>query len=839
MASRSQRGRRATANAAPPRAGRRAALLGRRSVRAFVAHEHRSAALLLALLVLVYLWPALVQGHVLAPTALLWLEPPWQSLAPRGVERWINGDLGDVPYAYYAWDVLARRLIHAGTFPAWNPYAFGGTPLWANSQIAWLSPFSLPLWILPLNYGLGVAAALKLWVAGFGTYLLSRELRLGFWPGVVAGVAFVLCSFNVVWLSYGVFVSVAATLPWALWLGERIARRGRALDGLVLAGVLTVALTGGHPGTQVHVLAATVLYALVRVATLAGVERRDRGLRLALVGAGLLVALLAAAVVLLPAERAAADTVGAAARAHGAPRFAGSLMPFDVLRTALFPEWWGRPSEGVSAGPGPAGYRERTFYAGTATLVLAFVALLAPGGWRRKAPFALIGFLGLAIALRLPVLYDVVIRLPGFDRVQNSRIYLWFVLAAAVLGGFGLQRLLDARGRLGRGWLALAAALLAAVAAVASIGPGGSTWSAALEHAVRRTRTADATVLSLASALTWLAFAVALAAIVLLVRRRPRAAGVAGALVALVVVLDMLHFANGYQPIGPISTVLPKPTPAVAYLQRHRDAGRIAAVQSMGADWSTLYGLRDVRGFDSPLPTFRFFRLWQLMDPTADPYSLNSFTELSPRVLGLLGARWILFPPGTQGGGNDVKRVYEGRDATVVENRLAAPRAFVAGSVRVVSGPVDELASIEEEGFDPRRVATLRAGEIDGPPPAGTSGSARLVTERNASVTLRASLPRRGLVVLDDTWAPGWSVEVDGREAQALQANVVLRGVVVPAGTHEIVWRYRVPGLRAGAALSAVGLLAGLAWAGALVARSRRTRQPPRSTKPRPLSSAT
>ena len=42
--------------------------------------------------------------------------------------------------------------------------------------------------------------------------------------------------------------------------------RGRARDGLALAVVVAVALTGGHPGTQVHVLAAVGLYALARVA---------------------------------------------------------------------------------------------------------------------------------------------------------------------------------------------------------------------------------------------------------------------------------------------------------------------------------------------------------------------------------------------------------------------------------------------------------------------------------------------------------------------------------------------------------------------------------------------
>jgi len=782
--------------------------------------------LLLGLVVLVYLWPALVAGHVLAPTALLYLQPPFHAVAPAGVERWLNTDLGDVPYAYYVWDVLAHRLIHAGTFPAWNPYAFGGTPLLANSQIAWLSPFSLPLWILPVNYGLGVAAALKLWFAGFGAYLLARELRLGFWPGIVAGVAFALCSFDVVWLSYGIFVSVVAMAPWALWLVERIVRRGRAADGLALTAVLAVALTGGHPGTEVHVLAATLLYALVRISTAGGASRRERGGRLALVGAGVVVALLLTAVVLVPAQRASLDTVGAAARAHGGPHFAGSQMPFSVLRTTLFPDWWGRPSEGVTAGPGPAGYRERTFYTGAATLVLALIGLLAPGAWRRKAPFALLGFLGVAIALRLPGVYDLTVRLPGFDQVQNSRIYWWLLLAVALLAGFGLQAVLDARGRLGRAWLAPAAAGLAGVVAIAAIGPRAGAWGTAFTHALARAATHAADALALASALTWLAFAAALAAILVALRARPRGRSAAAIAIALLVTLDMLHFAAGYQPIGPARDVVPPRTPAIAYLQRHAGADRIAGVQAMDADWGTLYGLRDVRGADAPLPTNRFFRLWRLMDPTDDPYHLNGFTELSPRLLGLLGARYVLLPPGAQLGERTMRPVYRGADATIDENLLAAPRAFVARRVVPAASEDEEFETLAEPAFDPRREATVRTGELHGAPStAANAGTARVVRETNASVTLRATLARAGVVVLDDTWAPGWSVTVDGRSARPLEANAVLRGVAVPAGAHAIVWRYRVPGLALGAALSALGLAAALAWAGLLLVRVRRPRR--------------
>ena len=276
MVSRSLRGRRATAASATRGGARLRALRHSRAARALVAHEHRTAAAAFALLVIAYLWPALLGGRVLAPTALLQFEVPWAGSAPASAARYANGDLADVSLSYYPWIVLARAFVHAGTFPAWNPYAFGGTPLFANVQMAWASPFSIPLWILPLPYALGVAAALKLWVAAFGTYLLARELRLGFWAGLVAGTSFSLCAFDVVWLSHGVFVSVAALLPWAIWLTERVVRRGRGSDGLALTAVIALALAGGHPGTQVHVLAATALYALCARRSPAGAARRER-----------------------------------------------------------------------------------------------------------------------------------------------------------------------------------------------------------------------------------------------------------------------------------------------------------------------------------------------------------------------------------------------------------------------------------------------------------------------------------------------------------------------------------------------------------------------------------
>jgi len=805
-----------------------------------------AAALLLALPVLVYLWPVLVGGKVFSPDAVLYKLAPWQSLRPASTASYENYLLADVPIVLRPWRELVRSLLHDGVLPLWNPHALTGVPLIGNPQTGLFSPFALPLWILPFGWALGFAAALKLWAGALGAYLLAREMRLGFLPGLLAGVAFAFSSQNIMWLAPEIVPAVAVLLPWMLWLIERLLRGGGRGNAVALACATAAALGGGHPGTQVHVLVAAGLYALLRTAL--GRERappadrraRLRPLAFALGGIAAGVALMG--VLMVPEILSSHDTVGTLARRGGRGTLPGlDHMPFGAIRTPLFPDWWGRPSGFETPGSplqhGNVNYEERTFYAGVVALLLAAIGFTNRTALRRQAPLAILGALGLAIALHAPGLWWLAGRLPPLSLVENQRLHFVFELAVATLAAFGLQAVLERpqeRGRqLAVALAAIAVALLAGVAASASWGD--------VERVARHFLTgrdfARTGVIELTAAAWCLLFALGVLVALLVLRARPQwRPAVVGGLV-LLAALDGFHFAHGYNPMAPSGAVPPKATPAIAYLQRHRAEGRVAGVElALPPEVAIRFDLADVRGYDPPYPTKRFLALWRMASPDQEPWLPTTFDRISPaavQVTGALGARFVIASAGTplppaQGGPalGALRRVYAGRDATIFRNSRAAPRAFVPSRVEVVPDAAAVNAAIADSAFDARRAVVL---ERDQPgaealaADAGARGGARIVSERNAEVTLRATLDRPGIVVLGDQLLDGWSVTVDGRDATPLRVDAVLRGVAVDAGSHTVRWSYRVPGLRAGLGLSATAavLLLALALAPRAVRRRR------------------
>jgi hypothetical protein len=84
----------------------------------------------------------------------------------------------------------------------------------------------------------------------------------------------------------------------------------------------------------------------------------------------------------------------------------------------------------------------------------------------------------------------------------------------------------------------------------------------------------------------------------------------------------------------------------------------------------------------------------------------------------------------------------------------------------------------------------------------------RMVHRSSNRVVVRAHLDCRGMLIVADTWYPGWKATVDGSETHIYKAYGVFRGVVLGPGRHTVEFRYRPWTVFVGSALSllAVGI---------------------------------
>ena len=136
---------------------------------------------------------------------------------------------------------------------------------------------------------------------------------------------------------------------------------------------------------------------------------------------------------------------------------------------------------------------------------------------------------------------------------------------------------------------------------------------------------------------------------------------------------------------------------------------------------------------------------------------------------------------------------------------------------------IDRDAVLEKLGdpnWDPA-TSVYVSGEVAAPQqPKKSITPVNIVKHKATKVVLETDLKREGVLLLNDRYDADWKVQVDGKPAELLVCNYIVRGVHLPAGTHRIVMTYR-PYL-APFLLSMVALAAIVGWGIVMVLRSGR-----------------
>jgi hypothetical protein len=176
----------------------------------------------------------------------------------------------------------------------------------------------------------------------------------------------------------------------------------------------------------------------------------------------------------------------------------------------------------------------------------------------------------------------------------------------------------------------------------------------------------------------------------------------------------------------------------------------------------------------------------------------------TPEFMRLAGVRYSISSKPMH---SDYRQVFSGVDGlNIYESPDVFPRAFLTSKAEKLDDPGKAGAWLRRPEFH-ARTQTFVTG--DAPQLSGCEdpGSARVEHYSSGSIRIIADAHCKSMVVLTDTFYPGWKATVDGRPAGIYDAYAVFRGVVVEPGSHVVEFRYRPRSVILGAGLTGLGLL--------------------------------
>lgn len=728
----------------------------------------------------------------------------------------------------------AADYLRDGFLPTWTRDLYGGVPFIANIQHAVYYVGNIPWLFLPTSTALEVVVATTVAFAAFAMWAYCRfALRTSTSAAILGGLAF---GFGGVSLQHIILTNQLQAISWmplVLLFGHLALERGRLRWVVLTAVSIGMQFLAGHPEEWVYTVGALALYGTVWTFA--------RGLgREWLRRAGQSILRLGGAVVLFVLLFGWQLFPTLTLRSQGYRQAANFReqypLPKAIAANSLLPDF------------GRVVYGENPSHIGLVALALAVLGLAAVGArslrWVRVylLVLAAFGFL-MALGHATPIYgfaYDNVSIVRGF-RVPSRYLMLptFGLSAAAALGLDALLRRTTWRPRLVDAGRALALLLLGA-AFVLIVGdfkrPDGSLteWGVA----------------ALVGGLVWVAAAF------------PAVPRVALAAVLIVTTGVELHLAR---PMAEYRQVAPNATydeygPIIERIAREGgrfvtnakmpnegavgdpipipegiDPGREADYFRAGFSYRVIsrpnvhVGLHSetVIGRDGGLMPFRLYKEFfessmNVSGAVHRGIHVTPPSQWSWETLDYLAVRWFVtnpLPPEEQAAlaSHGFTRVERFAFAELW-GRDPLPLIRVATNVLTVRDEADRLALLKDF---PLRTNAIVEEPLDGVS-FGATGTVRneRIGMTTVSATVDAAAP--ALVVLSDPWYPQWRAYVDGKKVPLVRTNHAFRGVVVPAGTHEVEFRYEDAAHKKGLVLALLTILGLVAVPFALKMNRRR-----------------
>ncbi|MFC1727427.1 YfhO family protein [Patescibacteria group bacterium] len=725
------------------------------------------AIFILAVFLLVFFFPVLFGGRTFVTTGVV---------------------MSDLMNQNYPFKVVYSQMLESGQFPFWVSKMGNGFPLVAEGQVGAFYPLNIVLfYLLPTLLAFNLSLFLHYFLAGFFVYLLARSwLKFSVWPALLSGLSFALSGFMVIHLVHLSMVQTVVWFPLQLLLLEKLLKKPKLWQGLVLGLVFGIQFLAGHPELFFFSAMFLAIYFLFKLFT----SSKEISKNWFKIGLFLVLGVVITLVLSTPQLLESWQMIGFSNRSTGMSyqEATSYLFPLRHFLTWVIPWAFDFVKESTPA----AGAADMTnlwetyLYLGLLPFGLAIWAaiLLVKGKSKSRLLLGVVIFsIILALGRSTPVFKLFWNLIPGIKLFKYPTRFLVFTaFSLSLLGGWGME----------------------------------ITISKIKSHPSSTKST----------------------------RGRGKSKMLVAGVVILIVFLDLWFFQGRINPTMKASDWFLEPKTA-EFLSNNLGNGRFYTLGTSNIDYASIKDLEAQKSLRELLPgdfnliyglrsaneQAAFFLDRHTMLTKSAPGTRLSFDPNGSfkvpdgliKTLSLRAVKYVLspLPLGTKGpsfrawkevalsgepvdflahqpmGGKiettriPVTKIY------LYENTQVLPRARMVYQAHVCQDCSEEelLTIIVSPDFKIKEEALLEE-ELDQELTEDGQGEVEFIEDEDLRVKLRVNSKGNGLLVLADNYYPAWQVTLDGEPAKIYLANFAYRGVIVPDGEHEVEFEYQALGIR-------------------------------------------
>lgn len=722
-----------------------------------------------------------------------------------------KGQYFDVLRQMYPWKTLVIQMLKSGQFPLWNPYNFSGSPLFANIQSAVLYPLNIFYFIFPQKIAWTILIFCQPFLTALFTYLFARKINLSKIGAFFSAVTFAFSTFLSVWLEYNTIGQVVVWLPLSMLAIEQLLIKKSKLWSIIFITSLVTASLAGHIQVFGYQLVFIFLYAGHRINTTTKYNSVKKN-SLLFISILFILSLGISSIQTFPAF----ELIQYSARSpHAFSNIMGKILiqPYQIIMLFV-PDFFGNPAT--------RNYWLTDTYIGKVIsigIVPLFFVFLSITKWKNVLIRFFIGamFLILLFVTSNPLTYFLYsLNLPFISSSAPTLSIFLLCFSMSILCGFGIDSFQTEKISFKKFCSIIGLLFLPFIIGWVSIfilpKVIHTVWIVNMAIS-KRNLIYSSGILLFSVILLFCGFINKRTVVYILI------------LLLGVQIFDSFRYFEKFNPFVSQQLVFPQ-NDMITYLSEQRSINRFYGFDNSGipANIATQYHLFSSEGYDPLYPKWygEFIQSSQngaiqttFTDKTRSDAVIypgfDSSNTARLKVLNLLGTKYILdrvengssentFPP------EDFSIVYQESGWKIFENKNALPRFFLSSDYTTYSSPTEFGKLFFDKNFHPLQTLLFEKDpqvHLDG---LVNTERVDLVLYSPNTIVFATHTQGDHLLFLSDTYYPGWKATVDGKETEIYKTDYAFRSILLPAGSHEVIFTFESASFKIGSVVSIITL---------------------------------